>query len=161
MFGKRQHPDLGFIWSVVFVGDPEEGVDPIKAKIRLGVTNYGKAIAHHVCLRLRYHNKGRYPLDYGDRSDLIHFSKPTKASRADFQLVTARALLGLVVYPGDYTYFFDFPFELTWNELASGKVPKFEVYYDLFASEFEGLVNEKFVVRGKKICEKLKKRLEG
>lgn len=162
MFGQRQSPDLSVFWSVD-VDLPHATTslpDLIPARLNLGVTNQGKAIASYACMRLRYKGNDFYSLSSEEQSDLIHYSQPRKAARAHYTLITARALLGLVVYPGDYTYFFSFSFQITRDDLKKGKLPKFEVTYDLFAEDFKSRSHEHFSIRGKKICEKLRRKLE-
>ena len=161
MFGRRHNPDLGVFWTMdVDLPYGAKHPDLIPARLRLGITNQGRAIASHVCMRLRYRADSPYRLSYEDQSDLIHYSQPRQASKAHYTLITARALLGMVVYPGDYTHFYSFAFQLTRSDLEKGKLPKFEIYFDLFAEDFEGKQYEKLSVSGKKIIEKLRKKLE-
>lgn len=161
MFGRRQNPDLRVFWSVdVDLPYASNLPDSIPAHIRVGVTNQGHAIASYACMRLRFRDEAPFTLSYKDQSDLIHYSLPRQASRAHYTLITARALSGLVIYPEDYTYFFNFTFQMLRQDLDQSKLPKFEFYYDLFAKDFESMQNEKISIQGRKICEKLKKKIE-
>lgn len=159
MFGTRRVPLVGVFWSAT-IELPHESDLPaqVPCRIRIGVTNQGKAIASHVCLRLRFPKNSRYRLLEHEKSDLIHYSLPMNASRPHFMVITARAQLGLVVYPGDYMFVFNFGFTLDRDELIHGQVDAFDVYYDLFAEDFTGISNEKFEISGRKIADKLRKK---
>jgi hypothetical protein len=161
MFGKRHTPDLRVFWGVEIdppADDQQDG--PLACRLKVGVTNQGKAIAKYVCLRVRYDLYSLYKLDTRAKSDLIHYAKPDRASKENFYSITARALLGLVIYPDDYTNFYTFRFELAEADIRDGSLPAFEIYYDLFAENHLGKIREDLVVPGKKISEKLRKRLD-
>ena len=156
MFGRRHCPELGIIWSVEV---DEVKSHSVRGRLRLGVTNYGKAIGRYVCLRLRYRPDGPYPLLRDGVSDLIHYSDPTKASRGVKMVVTARALQGLVIYPNDYNYFYSFSFDISTESLEKGRLSKFIVNYDLFGESFSGRSQEDFPILGRKIAEKIRRKL--
>ena len=156
MFGRRQRPNLGIIWSVEI---DEVSTSSVTGRIRLGVSNDGKAIGRYVCLRLRYDPKGPYPLVSEDHSDLIHYSIPSKASRGVKVVLTARALLGLVIYPNDYNYFFSFGFDISKDALKRSRLSKLLINYDLFGQDFLGKTQENFPILGRKIAEKVRRKL--
>ena len=156
MFGKRSVPDLLTFWGV----ELEEKDDQYLCHLRIGVTNQGKAIAKYVCLRVRYDAKSYYKLDPSFKSDLIHFSRPHRASKENFYMITARALQGMVIYPGDYTHFFNFSFAIKRDQFASTRLPRFEIYYDLLGEDVQGKIKESLVIQGKKIAEKIRKAVE-
>lgn len=161
MFGRRLSPDLTVFWDAEPVTIPKniDGNREIDCVVKIGVTNRGKAVANYVCLKLRFNQKGAYKHETKYRSDLIHYSKPSKASRPNFSTVAARALPGLVIYPDDYTHFFAFSFSPTITEIKGGSLPQLELFYDLFAENFRAVSGEKFIIAGKKIAEKVKKKL--
>ncbi|MFW7381427.1 MAG: helix-turn-helix domain-containing protein [Oligoflexus sp.] len=162
MFGKRQIPDLRVFWGIEV--DQCEWLDTQEnrydCRLKVGVTNQGKAIAKYTCLRLRYNSQSDYELDTSVMGDLIHYSHPERASKENFYSVTARALLGLVVYPDDYTHFFTFKFQAKTTDIQHNRLPAFEVYYDIFAENLMGKIREELVLPGKKIAEKIRKRIE-
>ncbi len=161
MFGRRLAPDLGVFWDAEPLNIPKsvDGNKLLKCVVKIGVTNRGKAIASCTCLRLRYNKFGRYKHDKKYRSELIHYEKPAKASRPNFFNITARAQPGLVIYPEDYTHFFTFTIDATITEIKSGDLPQLELFFDLFAENFRGITAEKYIIAGKKIAEKIKKKL--
>ncbi|SMF40556.1 AlbA family DNA-binding domain-containing protein [Pseudobacteriovorax antillogorgiicola] len=162
IFGKRNIPEIGVFWGVEVEhveADTSNG-NHYDCLLRIGVTNQGKAIAKYVCLRMRYDSISFYQVDQDLKSDLIHYSRPHKASRENFYSITARALQGMVIYPGDYTNFFSFRFSCTDKDLMNQNMPIFESYYDLFGEDYQGKTKEAFVVQGKKITEKLRKRID-
>ncbi len=162
MFGKRSVPDLVVFWGVEITSPPnsEKGNGRTHCHLKLGVTNQGKAIAKYVCLRVRYHSKSYYELETKFKSDLIHFSRPHRAAKENFYMITARALQGMVIYPGDYTNFFVFHFTFSEEELSNSRLPRFEIYYDLFAEDFQGMVGEPVLIQGKKVAEKIRRSTE-
>ncbi len=161
MFGKRRFPELGVFWSVD-LDLPHEAHIPnqVPCKLRIGITNQGKAIASYVCLRLRFPHQSAFKLEPFEKGDLIHYSEPMNASRPHHTLITARAMPGLVVYPADYLFFFNFSFVLPRVDLLRNRLPKFEVFYDLFAADFKAVSNEKVSITGKKIAEKIKRKVD-
>ena len=98
-------------------------------------------------------------MDHELKSDLIHYSRPHRASREHFHLITDRSLQGMVVYPGDYTNFFSFHFTCSERDIQAASLGKFEIYFDFFAEDFQGRSNEAFVVQGRKIAENLRKKV--
>lgn len=163
IFGRRHAPDLGVFWGVEV-----EHTEAINSRnqsyeclLRIGVTNQGRAIAKYACLRMRYDAISFYQMDQDLKSELIHYSRPMRASKENFNVITARALQGMVIYPGDYTNFFSFRFTCNDHDLRTGFLPKFEMYYDLFGEDYHGMTKEAFVVHGKKITEKLRRKITG
>src|SRR5690606_558001 len=93
--------------------------------------------------------------------ELIHYSDVHRASKANYEMVTARGAAGLVIYPDDYLTFFEFVFACTRAEFKQGNLPKLTLYYDLFGEHIRGQVGKEFSVSGRKIAEKLRKAAGG
>lgn len=163
MFGRRLAPDLQVFWDSELTS-PIKSLDNsnriVKCIVKIGVTNRGKAIANLACLKLRYNKLSRYKHDHKYRSELIHYAKPLKASRTNFLTITARAQPGLVIYPEDYVHFFSFALDTTTSEIKGGFLPQLELFFELFAENFRGITGEKFNIAGKKIAEKIRKKME-
>lgn len=162
IFGKRNIPDIGVFWGVEVVHQDldDKGQRNYQCLLRLGVTNQGKAIAKYACLRMRYDTTSDYQMDQNLKSDLIHYSRPSRASKENFYVITARALQGMVIYPGDYTNFFSFRFSCSQGDLQANQLAGFESYYDLFAEDFQGRTKEAFVIHRKKITEKIRRKID-
>ncbi|NRA66274.1 MAG: putative DNA binding domain-containing protein [Pseudobacteriovorax sp.] len=161
MFGKRNIPEISIFWGLerAEAEKDDDADNRYYFFLQLGITNQGRAIAQYTCLRVRYDASSIYTLAGDMKSDLIHYSRPHRASKERFYLVTARALQGLVIYPEDYTNFFFFRFSVLKSEVSTMRFPPFEIYFDLFGQDFRGKLNEPFIISGKKIAEKVKKRL--
>lgn len=161
IFGKRNIPDVSVFWGVeIEHTQSAKKTTEYDCLLRIGVKNQGKAIAKYGCMRMRYDSISFYQVDHDLKSDLIHYSRPHRASRENFYVITARALQGMVIYPGDYTNFFSFRFRCSKKDILNQNLPQFESYYDLFAEDFQGRSKEAFVVQGKKVAEKLRRKIE-
>ena len=65
--------------------------------------------------------------------------------------MTARATPGLVIYPGDRTSFFEFSIRFTLNEIHKRRLKDLSFFYDLFAENFRGIMEQKMVIPGEAI----------
>jgi len=161
MFGRRLQPDLRIFWGVDIEDSFKDktGETNLICHVKIGLTNFGKAIANFACLRLRFDGTSPYIHAESQESELIHYSKPLPASKTNFIIVTARALPGLVIYPEDHMHFFTFDLRCRHSDIVASRLPKFELYYDLFAEDVKGITGANFSIVGKKIGEAIKKKL--
>ena len=158
MFGKRSVPVLNVFWGVKLEAVETRGRKTFyKCRLNIGITNQGRAIAKYVCFKLRYNLKERYRLTTDRNSGLIHYSLPERSAKENYEKISARALPGMVVYPGDYQSFFSFSLKVSEKDLQFSKIPKFEMRYDLFAEDCDNKQKIYYKISSKKISEKISK----
>ena len=159
MFGLRSAPDLGVFWGAEGFNDGSNSGN-IRCFINIGITNYGREIAKYPCLRLRFDKTTIYKHDVSYEPSLIYYSTPTRGSKNNIVVVTARVTPGLVIYPEDHMIFFVFNFDTPLSSILTNTLPSFNLSYDLFSQHFKSLFGQTLKISGKKICENIKRKLD-
>lgn len=159
MFGLRLAPDLGVFWGAEGYAD-ESSIGNIHCFINIGITNYGTEIAKYPCLRLRFDKTSIYKHNSQYEPSLIYYSSPTRGSKNNITVVTARVTPGLVIYPEDHMIFFVFSFDVPLSSILANSIPSFNLSYDLFSQHFKSKFGQTLKISGKKIAENIKRKLD-